>query len=117
VALLEMAIAYLGTIFPDQAVIATAGGEDVLDLLVVQAGKEEATREEGLVDAAQGAHIDLARYSQTLGILIDLSQMGQCRGCLLVVVAAIPDVLELRKGLAWCIYSASVRMPGKGSEG
>lgn len=50
VALAEAA-ADLGTVLLDQAVVAAAGGEDVLDLFVVQARKDDAAAEEGLVDA------------------------------------------------------------------
>jgi len=98
----------LGPVLLDQAVVAATSGEDVLDLFVVQAHKDDAPAEEGLVDAVQGADVDFAGDVETLGVLVDFSQVGQRRRRPLVKVGAFEQCLELGYGFAWGVYRMSI---------
>ena len=94
----------LGTMLLNQAVVAAAGGKDILDLLVVQASKENASAKEGLVDAAQRRDVDLARQAKFLGVLVHLSQVRQ-GGChLLAVFGPLEEVPQLSNRLAGSVY-------------
>jgi hypothetical protein len=87
-----------GGVVLDQAIVAAAGGEEVLDLAVKQAEKHEAPLGEGRTEATERADEDLVRYPETLGIRVYLLEMSQCGGGSLEYVGAFEQLAKPVEG-------------------
>lgn len=96
--------ANFGSMFLNQAVVAPASCKHILDLLVVEARKENTPTEESLVEAAERCYIDLVAHAKFLGVIVDFSQVSQGGRHLVVVFCPLEQIPQFCKSLARRVY-------------
>lgn len=68
----------LGTMFPDESIITSTSGKDVLDFFVVKTREQDSASVEAFLETVQRVYVDFRSNTKSLSILVYFFDMCNC---------------------------------------